>query len=125
MVDTLQTIQMSEHLELWIHGERWVSYPLGFHFPKEFIRIYPFRGRGLISKMLYVLNRLRVDAKILRHASPPLTLSNKDVAFFWPAPIRSRNRYYGYMVQDRRVVEYWKIAVSDEEKVAVRQELNI
>lgn len=115
-----------KYLELRIRNERWVAYPFGMRFPAEFKRNYPFRGRGLVSKLLFIINRLGADRFVLR-----TTLCDRfekvglnDVAYFWPSGNRSKGRFYGYRVNGDVVVEYLKLAETAIEKKRILREVN-
>lgn len=107
-------------LSLRIRGETWVSYPVGMRFPPAFACLYPFRGRGIVSHALYVLNLLRLDRFLLPRGE--ISLPFDDIACFWPSARRSVGRFYGYRVADGKIMEYIKFGVSDAEKKALRQE---
>jgi hypothetical protein len=93
-------------------------------FPKFFRRNYPFRGRGLVAKVLYAANRIGLDVKFLPSVKDASLdqIGFNDVAYFWPSAKRSRGRFYGYRVKDRSVVEYLKFGLTDQEKDALRRE---
>lgn len=114
---------MKSNLCLKIRGEPWVSYPFEMRFPLHFASIYPFRGRGFVSRLLFVMNRIRFDRFVLSHGNPPLPYPYEEVAWFWPSASRSIGRYYGYKVENGRIVEYIKVAVSDKEKAALKREV--
>lgn len=97
-----------KNLCLYLSGEKWVSYPLGLKFPALFAGTYPFRGRGFISHLLFVLNKSQLDRLLLRKEDPPLPI--EDVAWLWPSPKRSRSRFYGYRVESGRISAYIKVA---------------
>lgn len=112
------------NLALEIKGERWVSYPYGLAFPHSFAKAYPFRGRGIVSRLLYLLNKLYVDRLLLKRTKAP-NLSDElmsSVAFFWPSSKRSMGRFYGYKITDGTVTEYLKLATTEEEKNSLRRE---
>lgn len=115
-----------KRLELTIRGEKWVSYPVKMRFPKFFLKTYPFRGRGMVSRVLYSLNKLHLDRLLLRstETSPFVGIGGDidDVAFFWPSKTRSTGRFYGYMVDGGRVCEYWKIGVTEDERNRIKRE---
>ena len=116
--------RIASNLALDINGERWVSYPREMKFPRYFAANYPFRGRGAVSRFLYLLHALRLD-RFLLHAVEPPTMASRfgfEVAFFWPSKIRSSSRFYGYGVKDGRVVEYIKFATDEAEKVILERE---
>ena len=115
---------VANNLAFEIKGERWVSYPYGLAFPHSFARTYPFRGRGIVSRLLYLLNKLHVDRLLLKKTKAP-NLSDElksSVAFFWPSSKRSAGRFYGYRVKDGVVTEYLKLATTEEEKNALWRE---
>lgn len=117
---------MAKNLTLEIKGEIWVSYPYGLAFPHSFAHAYPFRGRGIVSRVLYLMNRLHIDRLLLKKTKVP-GLSDElmsNVAFFWPSSKRSAGRFYGYKVTDGAVTEYLKLATTEEEKNALRREAN-
>ena len=95
-----------------MHGEKWVSYPLSLKFPWRFSSTYPFRGRGIVSRLLFVANRFCIDRLFLHRETSPLPFEN--VAWFWPSPGRSTKRFYGYRVAAGHVVTYIKVASGDE-----------
>ena len=107
-------------------GELWVAYPAGLRFPAAFAQCYPFRGRGIVSKVLYSLNRLHIDKVLLRETEMVPFVKDiagaEGVAFFWPSRKRSSGRFYGYRVKGNRLYEYWKIGTSDLERIALRRE---
>lgn len=113
---------------LSVRGELWAAYPDGMRFPACFSRCYPMRGGGKVSRILYVLNRVYLDRLVVRLRNdfrskhlPPL-VHNEQVAFFWPSASRSTGRFYGYRVVNGAVTEYWKLATSTDEQVALKQE---
>ena len=116
-----------KRLELIIRGEKLVSYPTTMRFPKFFSKTYPFRGRGIVSRALYLLNRLHLDRLLLNSTeSSPLDGIGSDVddvAFFWPSKTRSTGRFYGYRVDGGRVCEYWKIGVTEDERNRIKREV--
>lgn len=114
---------MKSNLCLEIRGETWVSYPLEMRFPHQFASIYPFRGRGFVSRLLFVMNKIGLDRFILSQSNPPLPSPYVEVAWFWPSASRSNGRYYGYKVENGRIVEYVKVAVSDKDKAALKREV--
>lgn len=111
---------------LSMRGELWVAYPSGMRFPAAFAQCYPFRGRGIVSKLLYFLNKTRCDGILpKREDFAPLSEDfsvASEVAFFWPSKKRTSGRFYGYKIGERRIVEYWKIGVSDVERRIIRRE---
>jgi len=111
-------------LELRVRGERWLAYPLGMKFPRSFRRNYPFRGRGIVAKILYALNRVGVDNVLLHRVEDGLLegIGIEDVAYFWPSHKRSTSRFYGYKVDGGAVKEYLKFGQSDAEKRILRHE---
>ena len=112
------------NLALEIKGERWVSYPPRLRFPRSFATIYPFRGRGVVSRVLYWLHKVGIDKLILKSVVPP-TIAKQfgfDVAFFWPSRMRSKSRFYGYGVNDGKVVEYIKFAMGEAECLTLDRE---
>lgn len=111
-------------LELRVGGEKWVNYPRGITFPRMFASVYPIRGRGVVSKVLYVANKIGLDRLLLDNAEScklPDGLP-ENIALFWPAPSRSSGRFYGFVVNDGKVVEFVKFATSEEEKQMLRRE---
>lgn len=114
---------MKSNLCLKISGETWVSYPFEMRFPLQFASVYPFRGRGFVSRLLFVMNRIGLDRFVLSHKKPPLPFPYEEVAWFWPSASRSNGRYYGYKVENGRIVEYIKVAASDKEKAALKKEV--
>lgn len=110
--------------ELRIRGERWVAYPKGMRFPGSFRKNYPFRGRGIVAKVLYAINRIGIDKVLLPLADEKLldAIDIDNVAYFWPSSRRSTSRFYGYRVNDGSVVEYIKFGLTDKEKDRLRQE---
>jgi hypothetical protein len=112
-----------KYLTLCVGGEKWVSYPQGLRFPKEFRKNYPFRGRGIVSNILYLLNKLKLDSFLLKkESSLPFCVDNNDIAFFWPSSKRSIGRFYAYKVKGSNVLEYWKVAISELEKDLIKRE---
>lgn len=112
------------NIGLNVKGERWVSYPSGLDFPMAFASCYPFRGRGIVSHILYCLNKCHLDRVLLPRVRPPnvpLSLWS-DVAFFWPSCKRSTGRFYGYRVIGGEIGEYLKFAITDVERKALRRE---
>ena len=107
-------------------GELWVAYPTGLRFPEAFAQCYPFRGRGIVSKMLYSLNRLHIDKVLLRKIEMVPFVKDiagaESVAFFWPSRKRSTGRFYGYKVTNDRICEYWKIGVTGQERERIKRE---
>lgn len=93
-------------------------------FPKSFRRNYPFRGRGIVAKVLYAINRIGIDKVLLPLADDKLLewIDIDNVAYFWPSSCRSTSRFYGYRVKDGAVVEYLKFGLTDKEKDKLRQE---
>lgn len=112
------------NLALEIKGEKWVSYPYGLAFPRPFAKAYPFRGRGIVSRFLYLLNKLHVDRFLLKRVKAPIIPDElkSSVAFFWPSSKRSEGRFYGYRVKDGVITEYLKLATTKKEKNALRRE---
>lgn len=116
------------NLTLCIGCETWVSYPLGMRFPAWFQRNYPFRGRGIVSRVLYLLNMLRLDRVFLKKVAPPDVSDElrSNAAFFWPSSRRSTVRFYGYRVESGVVTEYLKLATTEaEKKVLLREAENV
>ena len=116
------------NLALVMEGETWVSYPLGMRFPAWFQRNYPFRGRGIVSRVLYLLNTLRLDSVFLKKVVPPDVSDElrSNVAFFWPSSRRSTVRFYGYRVESGVMTEYLKLATTEaEKKVLLREAENV
>lgn len=111
-------------LELRVRGERWLAYPCGMKFPRSFRRNYPFRGRGIVAKILYAFNRVGVDNVLLHRVEDGLLegIGSEDVAYFWPSHKRSTSRFYGYKVDGGAVKEYLKFGQSDAEKRILRHE---
>lgn len=109
-----------KYLELRLRNEPWVAYPKGMRFPQQFASCYPFRGRGLVSYFLYWLNKLHLDGLLLGTIDVPC---DEPVALFWPAASRSIGRHYGYVVRDGEIIEYRKYATTEDEKVALRREV--
>lgn len=107
-------------LELKIRGEVWVRYPYGMRFPKQFYDIYPFRGRGYIAKILYILNLVCLDRLLLKVIEFD---GLSDVAYFWPSSKRSCGRFYGYKVEGDNINEYLKFATEASEQNALRREV--
>ena len=112
------------NIALDVKGEQWVSYPRGLDFPKAFASCYPFRGRGIVSRVLYCMNKLHLDRVLLPRGRPPNVPQNLlgDVAFFWPSRKRSTDRFYGYRVVGGEIGEYLKFATADVERNALRRE---
>jgi len=104
---------------LKISGETWAAYPKGMRFPRQFAYCYPFRGRGVVAKVLFLLNRLHLDGVLLRSEE---RACDGSVAYFWPSTKRSAGRFYGYRVAGGKVTEYIKFATTDDEKAALRRE---
>ena len=111
-------------LELRVRGERWLAYPSGIKFPRSFRRNYPFRGRGIVAKILYALNNVGVDKLILPRVKDDLLegICFDDVAYFWPSHKRSTSRFYGYRVYGGTVKEYLKFGQSGTEKCILQHE---
>ena len=111
-------------LSLCVRGEKWAAYPKGMSFPEMFVSTYPLRGRGLVSKVLYAANKMGLDRLLLRNAEPPILPEgvSQNIALFWPAPSRSTGRFYGFVVDGSKVVEFVKFATSEEEKCILRRE---
>lgn len=107
-------------------GELWVAYPAGLRFPSAFAQSYPFRGRRIVSKVLYSLNRLHIDKVLLRKTEMVPFVKDiagaEGVAFFWPSRKRSTGRFYGYKVSNDRICEYWKIGVTEQECERIKRE---
>lgn len=113
------------YLSLNIKGERWLAYPKGMCFPVEFKTCYPMRGRGIVSKFLYIANKIGLDRLFLRKENNHAQLAFpiiENVAFFWPAASRSTTRFYGYRVIGGRVVSYLKFAKTEDEAKVLRKE---
>lgn len=108
-----------KYLELRLGNQPWVAYPRGLRFPRQFASCYPFRGRGLVAKILYWLNKVGLDRLLLKAIDLP---GDQSVAFFWPAASRSIGRHYGYVVAGGTIVEYRKYATTEEEKIVLRRE---
>lgn len=119
---------MTQFSVLNIRGQLWAAYPTGMRFPFVFSRCYPMRGRGMVSRILYALNRLRLDwvlvdgRRVLESKCLPMLNHDEHIAFFWPAASRSVGRFYGYRVEQGVVTEYWKLATSKEEQQALLRE---
>lgn len=107
-----------------MRGERWLAYPCGMRFPRAFRRNYPFRGRGVIAKILYAINRVGADRVFLPTVKDNLLsgINFDDVAYFWPSRIRSVSRFYGYRVDAGAVKEYLKFGQTDTEKRILQRE---
>lgn len=119
--------------ELIIRGEQICAYPC-CGIPDAMWKIYPVRG-WRFGRIMRVVSILRLDRVLLRRVGFPLEkygLSEKTltdaifkwtecesvkIAFAWPAPIRSSDRFYGYVLtaDDGRLVAYIKLATSREE----------
>ena len=101
-----------------------MAYPEGMDFPKSFCRNYPFRGRGIIARILYAINRIGVDRRLLPLVDDKLLdgIGIDNVAYFWPSARRSTSRFYGYRVGNGSVVEYLKFGLTNKEKEKLRQE---
>ncbi len=114
----------TSNLALIMAGEMWVSYPRGMAFPRSFAINYPFRGRGIISRLLCYLNKLHLDCVFLKKVEPPDVSDElkSSVAFFWPSSKRSTARFYGYRVKSGAVTEYLKLATTEEEKNVLARE---
>ena len=117
--------KVKDSLAFAVAGIPWVVYPSRMRFPKEFATIYPFRGRGVVSRMLFILNRLGLDRFLLREAEQPLAdlLVDGKIAWFWPAPSRSKGRFYGYCIREEKISEYIKVAAVEAEKAALKREV--
>ena len=111
-------------LELKVRGERWLAYPCGMRFPRSFRRNYPFRGRSIVAKILYALNRIGLDKMLLPTMNDDFLerIGIDDVAYFWPSQKRSTSRFYGYRVDDGTVKEYLKFGQSDAERRILQRE---
>ena len=117
-----------DNLALVVGGETWVSYPRAMSFPEWFRQNYPFRGRGVISRLLYLCNKLRIDRVVLKKTPPPEVPEElmSSVAFFWPSSKRSTARFYGYRVEACSVTEYLKLSTTEaEKKVLLREAENV
>ena len=97
-------------------------------------KVYPVRG-WRFGRIMRVASKLRLDRLLLRRVGFPLEkygLSEKtlvdsickwtgcesvEIAFAWPAPVRSRDRFYAYAIagDSRKLVAYIKLATSREE----------
>lgn len=101
-----------------------MAYPKGMRFPGSFRKNYPFRGRGIVAKVLYAINRIGIDKVLLPSADDKLLdgIDIDNVAYFWPSARRSTSRFYGYRVNNGLVVEYLKFGLTDKEKDRLRQE---
>lgn len=112
------------NLTLHIKGERWVSYPRGMRFPRSFAENYPFRGRGIVSRLLYWFHSAGLDKLVLNVGERPPIASRFgfEIAFFWPSKVRSSTRFYGYGVKDGKVVEYIKFATGESERSTLERE---
>lgn len=108
--------------ELVIKGERWLAYPEKLKFPTFFKRHYPFRGRGIVSRLLYFLNRLGAD-RLPRSSENFLFPDDESIALFWPSCVRSTGRCYGYKVENGKVVQYVKVATSIDERERLKREV--
>lgn len=113
-----------KYRELKIRGERWLAYPKGMRFPRAFRSNYPFRGRGIVAKVLYAINLIGIDKVLLPLMGDKLLdeIDIDNVAYFWPSVRRSASRFYGYRVNDGSVVEYLKFGLTDKEKDRLRHE---
>ena len=122
-----------DYLSLCIKGEIWAAYPKGLSFPRMFAHFFPSRGSGRVSKVLYLLNKIRLDRFILpsRENLEQLDCLKSfkydygNLAFFWPSPHRSAGRFYAYKLgagKKPRIEEYFKIATSEEEKMRLECE---
>lgn len=114
-----------DFLSLKLKGECWLAYPRGMRFPTVFKKCYPMRGRGIVSNLLYWVNRLGLDRLLLRCEKLEEGLKFPvidNVAFFWPAASRSTTRFYGYRVIGGRVVSYLKFAKTEDEAKVLRKE---
>lgn len=113
-----------KYQELKIRGERWLAYPKGMRFPRAFRLNYPFRGHGIVAKVLYAINRIGIDKVLLPLIGDKLLdeIDIDNVAYFWPSAKRSASRFYGYRVNDGSVVEYLKFGLTDKEKDRLRHE---
>lgn len=89
-----------------------MAYPFGMRFPHAFRAVYPFRGRGMIARWLYWMNRLRLDQLFLKRVrlEGAVFEETSNVAYFWPSALRSCGRFYGYVVEEGRIVQYLKLA---------------
>lgn len=117
----------TDYRHLFVGGQLWAAYPDGLCFPRAFRRSYPLRGGGVISWVLFILNRLRLDWMFTRKCMGaewmPSLNADEKVAFFWPAPIRSEGRFYGYRVEKGNISEYWKIAIDPAEQLSLLREV--
>lgn len=113
-----------KYVKVGFGGEVWVEYPLGMRFPRAFRTNYPFRGRGVVSRILYCLNYLRLDRILFRsYENPHLDkIGFNDVAYFWPSRERSSGRFYGYRVENGIVVEYLKFGSTEIERAKLSKE---
>lgn len=115
------------YLTLRINGEVWATYPLGLCFPPAFRYCYPMRGRGHVSRILYLANKLCLDRFLLARSECPIAQfdgipEKEEIACFWPAPSRSLGRFYGYRVRAGHVISYLKFGMTDEESARLRRE---
>ena len=113
------------YLSLNIKGERWLAYPKGMCFPVEFKTCYPMRGRGIVSKFLYIANKIGLDRLFLRKENNHAQLAFpiiENVAFFWPAASRSTTRFYGYRVVGGQIKSYLKFATTEQEAKVLKNE---
>ena len=130
------------YLELDILGERFCAYPEG-GIPMNLWREYPVRGGMRLRSMLRVAFRLHFDRLLLRHTENPLRHCGCDVdelqrvlrdifhrsdinlAFAWPAPIRSVGRTYAYaFAADGTILAYVKIASAAKDISELEKEVN-
>ena len=113
-----------KYIELRIRGERWLAYPLKMRFPRYFSKNYPFRGRGIVAKILYAINHIGIDKMLLNIVNDKLLdeIDIDNVAFFWPSETRSVSRFYGYRIKNGLVKEYLKFGLTDVEKNILRRE---
>lgn len=110
------------NLAIKINRQRWVSYPRDVAFPRQFKEVYPFRGRGVVSRALFFLHESKLDRIFLCKDAPPLPFD--DVAWFWPSSKRSVNRFYGYRLNDGYVRGYIKVAIGGEEGHRLEREVD-
>ena len=115
---------------LYVRGQLWAAYPEGMRFPYCFNKCYPMRGGGKISRILSILNLFHLDwiitksgVNVASNKRLPSLRDDEQVAFFWPAESRSAGRFYGYRVDNGKLVEYWKLATSADERSALLREL--
>ncbi len=128
------------YLGLCLKGDPFCAYPCG-GLPDAIWNIYPVRG-WRFRRMMRFASKLRLDRIFLKRVGFPLEMydiSEKTffnfitkctgveraiAAFAWPAPVRSENRIYVYVIGegDGKLAGYLKIATCRGEDAKLSRE---